>query len=59
MISCFQQFSWASVTSKNLPPGGVVPATGVPPHVVRVPSAQVDVTTLLYWSRKSYNLYPN
>lgn len=37
--------SWASVTSKNLPPGGVVPATGVPPHVVRVPSAQprVDV----------------
>ncbi len=48
-ISCkvkcvlFQPSSWASVTSKNLPPGGVVPATGVPPHVVRVPSAQVDV----------------
>lgn len=39
----FQPSSWASVTSKNLPPGGVVPATGVPPHVVRVPSAQVDV----------------
>ncbi|XP_005173159.1 ras GTPase-activating protein-binding protein 1 isoform X1 [Danio rerio] len=39
--------SWASVTSKNLPPGGVVPATGVPPHVVRVPSAQprVEVKT--------------
>ncbi|XP_016145144.1 ras GTPase-activating protein-binding protein 1-like [Sinocyclocheilus grahami] len=35
--------SWASVTSKNLPPGGVVPATGVPPHVVRVPSAQLRV----------------
>uniref|UniRef100_A0A673MUL8 GTPase activating protein (SH3 domain) binding protein 1 n=1 Tax=Sinocyclocheilus rhinocerous TaxID=307959 RepID=A0A673MUL8_9TELE len=35
--------SWASVTSKNLPPGGVVPATGVPPHVVRVPSAQPRV----------------
>uniref|UniRef100_A0A8C1DRR8 GTPase activating protein (SH3 domain) binding protein 1 n=2 Tax=Cyprinus carpio TaxID=7962 RepID=A0A8C1DRR8_CYPCA len=39
--------SWASVTSKNLPPGGVVPVTGVPPHVVRVPSAQsrVEVKT--------------
>uniref|UniRef100_A0A8C2EW75 GTPase activating protein (SH3 domain) binding protein 1 n=1 Tax=Cyprinus carpio TaxID=7962 RepID=A0A8C2EW75_CYPCA len=35
--------SWASVTSKNLPPGGVVPVTGVPPHVVRVPSAQSRV----------------
>ncbi|XP_073676379.1 ras GTPase-activating protein-binding protein 1 isoform X2 [Garra rufa] len=35
--------SWASVTSKNLPPGGVVPATGVPPHVVRVPSTQPRV----------------
>ncbi|XP_057206068.1 ras GTPase-activating protein-binding protein 1 isoform X2 [Triplophysa rosa] len=35
--------SWASVTSKNLPPGGVVPVTGVPPHVVRVPSAQPRV----------------
>ncbi|XP_052011066.1 ras GTPase-activating protein-binding protein 1-like [Xyrauchen texanus] len=35
--------SWASVTSKNLPPGGVVPTTGVPPHVVRVPSAQPRV----------------
>ncbi|KAK7138211.1 hypothetical protein R3I94_013747 [Phoxinus phoxinus] len=38
-----RQFSWASVTSKNLPPGGVVPATGVPPHVVRVPSTQPRV----------------
>ncbi len=43
MLFLFQPSSWASVTSKNLPPGGVVPATGVPPHVVRVPSAQVDV----------------
>ncbi|XP_065122555.1 ras GTPase-activating protein-binding protein 1 isoform X2 [Paramisgurnus dabryanus] len=38
-----QPSSWASVTSKNLPPGGVVPATGVPPHVVRVPLAQPRV----------------
>ncbi|XP_053735066.1 ras GTPase-activating protein-binding protein 1 [Synchiropus splendidus] len=30
-------FSWASVTSKNLPPGGVVPASGFPPHVVKAP----------------------
>uniref|UniRef100_A0AAY4EN68 GTPase activating protein (SH3 domain) binding protein 1 n=1 Tax=Denticeps clupeoides TaxID=299321 RepID=A0AAY4EN68_9TELE len=33
-------FSWASVTSKNLPPGGVVPTSGVPPHVVKVPPPQ-------------------
>jgi len=33
-------FSWASVTSKNLPPGGVVPASGVPPHVVKVQPTQ-------------------
>ncbi|XP_041702826.2 ras GTPase-activating protein-binding protein 1 isoform X1 [Coregonus clupeaformis] len=32
-------FSWASVTSKNLPPSGAVPVSGVPPHVVKVPSA--------------------
>uniref|UniRef100_A0A672QB06 Ras GTPase-activating protein-binding protein 1-like n=2 Tax=Sinocyclocheilus grahami TaxID=75366 RepID=A0A672QB06_SINGR len=47
--------SWASVTSKNLPPGGVVPATGVPPHVVRVPSAQVDavgVQSLTSWQHQ-------
>uniref|UniRef100_A0A2K5JP27 Ras GTPase-activating protein-binding protein 1 n=1 Tax=Colobus angolensis palliatus TaxID=336983 RepID=A0A2K5JP27_COLAP len=31
-------FSWASVTSKNLPPSGAVPVTGIPPHVVKVPS---------------------
>ncbi|XP_006864011.1 PREDICTED: ras GTPase-activating protein-binding protein 1 [Chrysochloris asiatica] len=28
-------FSWASVTSKNLPPSGAVPVTGIPPHVVK------------------------
>ncbi|XP_036404788.1 ras GTPase-activating protein-binding protein 1 isoform X1 [Megalops cyprinoides] len=40
-------FSWASVTSKNLPPGGVVPASGIPPHVVKVPAVQprVEVKT--------------
>uniref|UniRef100_A0A4W5LNN3 GTPase activating protein (SH3 domain) binding protein 1 n=1 Tax=Hucho hucho TaxID=62062 RepID=A0A4W5LNN3_9TELE len=32
-------FSWASVTSKNLPPSGAVPVSGIPPHVVKVPSA--------------------
>ncbi|XP_019901209.1 ras GTPase-activating protein-binding protein 1 isoform X1 [Esox lucius] len=31
-------FSWASVTSKNLPPSGAVPVSGIPPHVVKVPS---------------------
>ncbi|CAB1325018.1 unnamed protein product [Coregonus sp. 'balchen'] len=40
-------FSWASVTSKNLPPSGPVPVSGVPPHVVKVPSAppRVEVKT--------------
>ncbi|XP_061748176.1 ras GTPase-activating protein-binding protein 1 isoform X1 [Nerophis ophidion] len=28
-------FSWASVTSKHLPPSGVVPVSGIPPHVVK------------------------
>ncbi|KAK2084904.1 Ras GTPase-activating protein-binding protein 1 [Saguinus oedipus] len=28
--------SWASVISKNLPPSGAVPVTGIPPHVVKV-----------------------
>ncbi|KAJ8336010.1 hypothetical protein SKAU_G00393530 [Synaphobranchus kaupii] len=32
-------FSWASVTSKNLPVSGTVPA-GIPPHVVKAPSSQ-------------------
>ncbi|XP_051924606.1 ras GTPase-activating protein-binding protein 1 [Hippocampus zosterae] len=35
-------FSWASVTSKNLPPSGAVPVSGIPPHVVKVaPTAPV------------------
>nr|XP_023653203.1 ras GTPase-activating protein-binding protein 1 isoform X2 [Paramormyrops kingsleyae] len=40
-------FSWASVTSKNIPPGGVVPVSGIPPHVVKVPAVQprVEVKT--------------
>uniref|UniRef100_A0A3Q0T2V1 GTPase activating protein (SH3 domain) binding protein 1 n=1 Tax=Amphilophus citrinellus TaxID=61819 RepID=A0A3Q0T2V1_AMPCI len=29
-------FSWASVTSKNLPPSGAVPVSGISPHVVKV-----------------------
>ncbi|XP_002716345.2 ras GTPase-activating protein-binding protein 1 [Oryctolagus cuniculus] len=33
-------FSWASVTSENLPPSGAVPVTGIPPHVVKVPASQ-------------------
>lgn len=37
-----QPFSWASVTSKNLPPSGAVPVSGIPPHVVKVaPAAPV------------------
>uniref|UniRef100_A0A3Q3EHZ1 GTPase activating protein (SH3 domain) binding protein 1 n=1 Tax=Labrus bergylta TaxID=56723 RepID=A0A3Q3EHZ1_9LABR len=33
-------FSWASVTSKNLPPSGAVPVSGMPPHVVKaIPTA--------------------
>lgn len=39
-----QSFSWASVTSKNLPPSGAVPASGIPPHVVKVtPTAPVSL----------------
>lgn len=29
-------FSWASVTSKNLPPSGPAPVSGISPHVVKV-----------------------
>ncbi|XP_049608005.1 ras GTPase-activating protein-binding protein 1 isoform X1 [Syngnathus scovelli] len=37
-------FSWASVTSKNLPPSGTVPVSGIPPHVVKAaPAAPVRV----------------
>ncbi|KAM6977879.1 ras GTPase-activating protein-binding protein 1 [Aplochiton taeniatus] len=32
-------FSWASVTSKHLPPSGAVPVSGIPPHVVKVTPA--------------------
>uniref|UniRef100_H3D5Z3 GTPase activating protein (SH3 domain) binding protein 1 n=1 Tax=Tetraodon nigroviridis TaxID=99883 RepID=H3D5Z3_TETNG len=34
-----RSFSWASVTSKNLPPSGAVPVSGIPPHVVKVTPA--------------------
>uniref|UniRef100_A0A3Q3FP50 G3BP stress granule assembly factor 2b n=1 Tax=Labrus bergylta TaxID=56723 RepID=A0A3Q3FP50_9LABR len=33
-------FSWASVTSKNLPPTGTVTSSGISPHVVKAPSSQ-------------------
>uniref|UniRef100_A0A3B4XQ08 GTPase activating protein (SH3 domain) binding protein 1 n=1 Tax=Seriola lalandi dorsalis TaxID=1841481 RepID=A0A3B4XQ08_SERLL len=37
-------FSWASVTSKNLPPSGAVPVSGIPPHVVKVtPTPRAEV----------------
>uniref|UniRef100_A0A4W4G0R0 GTPase activating protein (SH3 domain) binding protein 1 n=1 Tax=Electrophorus electricus TaxID=8005 RepID=A0A4W4G0R0_ELEEL len=36
-------FSWALVTSKNLPQGGVVPSSGIPPHVVKAPATQPRV----------------
>ncbi|XP_064423058.1 ras GTPase-activating protein-binding protein 1 [Latimeria chalumnae] len=35
-----RMFSWASVTSKNLPPLGAVAVPGVLPHVVKVQSSQ-------------------
>ncbi|XP_030001272.1 ras GTPase-activating protein-binding protein 1 [Sphaeramia orbicularis] len=43
-------FSWASVTSKNLPPSGAVPVSGIPPHVVKAtptapPRAEVKEQT--------------
>lgn len=39
-----QPFSWASVTSKNLPPSGAVPSSGIPPHVVKAtPAAPVSL----------------
>ncbi|XP_063739300.1 ras GTPase-activating protein-binding protein 2 isoform X5 [Eleginops maclovinus] len=36
-------FSWASVTSKNLPPSGTVTSSGLSPHVVKGPSSQPRV----------------
>ncbi|CAL8353306.1 unnamed protein product [Boreogadus saida] len=38
-----KMFSWASVTSKNLPPSGTGPSSGIPPHVVKVPNSQARV----------------
>uniref|UniRef100_A0A8C7KJP1 G3BP stress granule assembly factor 2 n=1 Tax=Oncorhynchus kisutch TaxID=8019 RepID=A0A8C7KJP1_ONCKI len=40
-------FSWASVTSKNLPPSGTGPSSGIPPHVVKAPSSQPRAETKL------------
>uniref|UniRef100_A0A3B4TYJ4 G3BP stress granule assembly factor 2b n=1 Tax=Seriola dumerili TaxID=41447 RepID=A0A3B4TYJ4_SERDU len=36
-------FSWALVTSKNLPPSGTVTSSGISPHVVKAPSSQPRV----------------
>uniref|UniRef100_A0A665XDB0 GTPase activating protein (SH3 domain) binding protein 2 n=1 Tax=Echeneis naucrates TaxID=173247 RepID=A0A665XDB0_ECHNA len=36
-------FSWALVTSKNLPPTGTVTSSGISPHVVKAPSSQPRV----------------
>uniref|UniRef100_A0A4W4EL04 GTPase activating protein (SH3 domain) binding protein 2 n=1 Tax=Electrophorus electricus TaxID=8005 RepID=A0A4W4EL04_ELEEL len=36
-------FSWASVTSKNLPPSGALPTSGIPPHVVKAQNVQPRV----------------
>uniref|UniRef100_A0A3B5MN32 GTPase activating protein (SH3 domain) binding protein 1 n=1 Tax=Xiphophorus couchianus TaxID=32473 RepID=A0A3B5MN32_9TELE len=38
-----EPFSWALVTSKNLPPSGAVPVSGFPPHVKATPTAQPRV----------------
>ncbi|MEE6461848.1 hypothetical protein FKM82_001426 [Ascaphus truei] len=40
-------FSWASVTSKNLPPSGTVPSSGIPPHVIKAPASQQRVESKL------------
>uniref|UniRef100_A0A3B3VFW7 GTPase activating protein (SH3 domain) binding protein 1 n=1 Tax=Poecilia latipinna TaxID=48699 RepID=A0A3B3VFW7_9TELE len=42
-----QEFSWALVTSKNLPPSGAVPVSGFPPHVKATPTAQVKCQTVI------------
>uniref|UniRef100_A0A2K5J0W9 NTF2 domain-containing protein n=1 Tax=Colobus angolensis palliatus TaxID=336983 RepID=A0A2K5J0W9_COLAP len=39
-IEDLRTFSWASVTSNNLPPSGAVPVTGIPPHVCKVLASQ-------------------
>uniref|UniRef100_A0A8C4X486 G3BP stress granule assembly factor 2b n=1 Tax=Erpetoichthys calabaricus TaxID=27687 RepID=A0A8C4X486_ERPCA len=43
LLHSLQAFSWASVTSKNLPPSGSVPSSGIPPHVVKAPASQPRV----------------
>lgn len=40
-------FSWASVTSKNLPLSGTVPSSGSSPHVVKAPNSQPRLETKL------------
>uniref|UniRef100_A0A671WR92 G3BP stress granule assembly factor 2b n=1 Tax=Sparus aurata TaxID=8175 RepID=A0A671WR92_SPAAU len=40
VFNILQTFSWASVTSKNLPPSGTVASSGISPHVVKAPSSQ-------------------
>jgi Ras GTPase-activating protein-binding protein 1 len=40
LLHFLQAFSWASVTSKNLPPSGTVSSSGIPPHV-KAPVSQV------------------
>ncbi|XP_010785339.1 ras GTPase-activating protein-binding protein 2 isoform X3 [Notothenia coriiceps] len=36
-------FSWASVTSKNLPPSGTLTSSGMSPHLVKGPGSQARV----------------
>ncbi|ELK28331.1 Ras GTPase-activating protein-binding protein 1 [Myotis davidii] len=52
-------FSWASVTSKNLPPSGAVPVTGIPPHVVKVPASQVNYGNVVELRINSGGKLPN
>lgn len=42
LLHFLQAFSWASVTSKNLPPSGTVSSSGIPPHV-KAPVSQVTI----------------
>uniref|UniRef100_A0A9J8A008 G3BP stress granule assembly factor 2 n=1 Tax=Cyprinus carpio carpio TaxID=630221 RepID=A0A9J8A008_CYPCA len=36
-------FSWALVTSKNLPPAGALPASGISPHVVKAAQPRLEL----------------
>ncbi|XP_075058178.1 ras GTPase-activating protein-binding protein 2 isoform X1 [Mixophyes fleayi] len=47
-------FSWASVTSKNLPPSGTVPSSGIPPHVIKAPASQTRAE-----SKQETQIQPN